>query len=124
MIKKTSRVSKIIASVNPSCPSKHMTYRATVAPTINGNSRRKRPRGTFNGNTKAETPRIKPIFATLDPTILPTAIADEPFPTANKDTINSGILVANDTIVIPIISGRIPNERAKRELPSTKKSAP
>lgn len=63
----------------------------------------------FMGEISSVTPKTNPILATLDPITFPKAIPEEPTSAALILTINSGIEVANETTVSPIIIEDIPN---------------
>lgn len=69
-------------------------------------------RGIFIGVIRSVTPKTNPMLATLDPITFPKEIPEEPTKAAFKLTISSGIEVANETTVSPIIIVDIPNLEA------------
>ena len=72
----------------------------------------------------AEAPRIKRMFATQLPKILPKASSELPEKLAKRFTSNSGKEVPKETIVRPITMSEILNLLPIDEAPSTRKSAP
>jgi hypothetical protein len=72
----------------------------------------------------AAIPIISPVLAIIEPTAFPKAKAGFPFIAANTDTVASGKVVPNDTIVAPIISFGIPQRIERQTAWSTRISAP
>ena len=80
--------------------------------------------GIAIGLTIATKPKINPRLKMLDPTILPTEIADWPLKAAETVTANSGAEVAIATTVNPITKSESPNFLAILEAASTTQVAP
>ncbi|CQR22840.1 Uncharacterised protein [Yersinia enterocolitica] len=89
----------------------------TVTTNIKGNSRRKISERTVSGRIRAAPPTISKRLVILEPNTLPTAISVWLFSAAVTDTISSGSEVPMPTMVIPIMSGGIPKERANTAAP-------
>ena len=61
-------------------------------------------------------PRIRPIFAILEPMMFPRTNPGESLRIADREVNNSGVEVAIDTMVNPTTTGGIPSWQAMFEL--------
>ena len=76
------------------------------------------------GAISAAIPRIRRIFAILEPTMFPIAIPGEPSIEASMLVTSSGIEVPKPTSVMPISSGDMPSRSAVAAAPRTSISPP
>ncbi len=97
-----------VPSTRLSCPSSNIVNTTIVLRIMAGTSRRRnRPRGTA-GHTRKVRPSTKPRLQIFEPTTLPNASPCSPSNAARRHTASSGALVANATMVRPVINGVMP----------------
>ena len=105
-------------------PSDAITIAAAVASSIIGSSRKISTRSMRIGRMQAVTPTIKPMFAMLEPTMLPKLMPPRSRQAARPFTANSGALVPNATTVRPMASCDTPRPRASPAAPLKRASPP
>ena len=107
-----------------SVPLQHSTVSSAAPTTISIAFRLNCFRLTTDGMHSTEMPRIKPRFAVTEPTALPTARSTSPWSTPVTDTVNSGSVVARETMVAPMMNRGTPVASAIQTAPSKNQSPP
>ena len=67
---------------------------------------------------------ISPVFAVTDPTAFPMAMSALPCAAASRDTSSSGMVVARETMVAPMMNFGMPDTSAIQLAASTNRSPP
>ena len=105
-------------------PARLPTYSTAAVTIISTDWGRNRLRGKAMCMAIMATARIRPMLAVTDPTALPMAMSVLPWPAAMAETSISGMVVATDTMVAPMMKVGIFMARAIQLAASTNTSPP
>ena len=105
-------------------PFRHSTHKSTQLAIIKRPFGANCPRLMTAGRKMTDSAIMRPVFAVTDPMALPMAISVLPSAAAIVETMTSGMVVATETMVAPMMNCGIPEAAAIQLAASTNQSPP